>query len=82
MSYSHISSRATVKAPYRLDSIDTVPAPKGCDGTWFRYVISQGDNKIVGMRCGMHSEVSVVLTDYVERLNMRSGWQQVRKPGR
>lgn len=73
MSYVHISSRAAITATYRLDSIDTVPAPQGCDGTWQRYVITQGDNKIVGLRCGMHNEVSLVIADYVERLNMRAG---------
>lgn len=73
MSYVNISSRAALQAPFRLDSIDAVPAPQGCEGTWQRYVITQGDNKIVGMRCGMATEVSVVITDYVERLNTRAG---------
>ena len=79
MSYVRISSRSTLESPFKLHSIDTVPAPEGCEGTWQRYVITQGDNKIVGMRCGMPGEVSLVLTEYVERMNVRAGRQAAKQ---
>ena len=59
------------EAPFRLESIDEIAAPQGQDGVWQRYVITQGANTIVGMRPGVLSEVSVLLEQQVERLNMR-----------
>jgi hypothetical protein len=82
MTYVHISSPPEVEsACYRVDSIDAIAAPEGCVGTWQRYVISQGDNKIVGMRCGLRDEVSLILEDYVQRMNVRAGRQRP-KPAR
>lgn len=62
--------------PFRLVSIEEVPAPSGQEGVWQRYVIAQGSNTIVGMRAGSRSEVDQALTDYVERLNVRFAKQQ------
>ncbi|HJY40699.1 MAG TPA: hypothetical protein VJ303_05675 [Steroidobacteraceae bacterium] len=63
-------------SPFRLESIDEVPPPEGQEGVWQRYVITQGANTIVGMRAGVQSEVSVLLAQHVERLNMRFAKQQ------
>jgi hypothetical protein len=63
-------------APFRLESVDEVSPPAGQDGVWQRYVITQGANTIVGMRAGVHSEVSSLLAQYVERLNLRFAKQQ------
>jgi hypothetical protein len=81
MPYVHISSSHAGEAPFRLESIDEVSAPEGQAGIWQRYVITQGANTIVGMRAGLHSEVSTVLAQYVERLNMRFAKQQIRAKG-
>lgn len=59
------------EAPFRLESIDEIAAPEGHDGVWHRYVITQGTNTIVGMCPGVLDEVSLLLQQQVERLNMR-----------
>jgi hypothetical protein len=82
MTYVHISSRVTAESPFRLHSVDGAPAPDGCEGTWQRYVITQGDNTIVGMRAGLRGEVSHLLEEYVERLNMRFARKRVKLLGR
>jgi hypothetical protein len=64
---------------FRLESVVEIAAPEGQDGIWQRYVITQGANTIVGMRAGMRDEVSVLLNQYVERLNMRFAKQQAKK---
>jgi hypothetical protein len=69
-------SADSVQAPFRLDSLEDVPPPSGCEGTWYRYVIKQGDNVIVGLREGAHSEVSATVAAYIERLNLRFAKQQ------
>jgi hypothetical protein len=71
MTYVRTVSRSGPEIPFQLTSVDETPAPDGCDGVWQRYVITQGANTIVGVRCGLHDEVTVQLTDVVERLNMR-----------
>lgn len=76
MTYAQISTVAILESPFRLDSLEAVPAPQGCEGTWQRYVITQGENRIVGMRAGTHSEVTVILTQYLERLNERFAKQR------
>jgi hypothetical protein len=65
-----------IQAPFRLESLEDVPPPSGCEGTWHRYVIKQGDNVIVGLREGAHSEVSAIVAAYIERLNLRFAKQQ------
>lgn len=72
------SSSEIVGTGFCLDSLDDVPPPSGCEGTWHRYVIRQGDNVIVGMREGTRSEVLAVVDEYVNRLNMRFAKHQAR----
>lgn len=76
MTYTHIPSSAAVESPFWLDSVQAVAAPGGCEGPWQRYIIRQGDNVIVGMRSGQRSEVTVIATEYVERLNLRFAKQR------
>ena len=59
------------EAPFRLESIDEIAPPEGQDGVWQRYVITQGANTIVGMRPGVLADVSLLLEQQVERLNLR-----------
>jgi hypothetical protein len=76
VTYPPKSSVDILQAPFRLDSLEDVPPPSGCEGTWYRYVIKQGDNVIVGLREGAHSEVSAIVAAYIERLNLRFAKQQ------
>jgi hypothetical protein len=70
-----------IDTPFRLESLDEVDPPEGQEGVWHRYVITQGANTIVGMRAGLHSEVSVLLAQYVEQLNLRFAKQQSKLKG-
>jgi len=81
MTYTHISSAHLAQAPFQLESVDEVSAPAGQQGVWQRYVITQGANRIVGMRAGAHGEVSLLLTQHVERLNLRFAKQKAKKAG-
>ena len=56
---------------FKLDSIAKAAAPSGATGMWHSYVISQGANKIAGVRAGTHEEVAELLRVFVERLNER-----------
>jgi hypothetical protein len=76
VTYPYKSSSEILQAPFRLDSLEGVAPPSGCEGTWYRYVIKQGDNVIVGQREGAHSEVSAIVSAYVDRLNLRFAKQQ------
>ena len=78
VSSDHKSSSEIVGTGFCLDSLVDVPPPSGCEGTWHRYVIRQGDNVIVGMREGTRSEVLAVVDEYVNRLNMRFAKHQAR----
>ena len=73
------SSSEILQTPFSLDSLDDVPPPSGCEGTWHRYVIRQGDNVIVGLREGVRSEVVAVIGEYVNRLNMRFAKHQSKQ---
>lgn len=75
------TSMQAPEAPFRLESVVEVAAPEGQEGVWQRYVIAQGNNTIVGMRAGLHAEVSLLLAQYVERLNMRFAKQQKKAQG-
>ena len=57
--------------PFTLDSISQAAAPGGAEGMWYSYVITQGTNRIAGVRTGTYAEVSMLLQDMVERLNER-----------
>jgi hypothetical protein len=79
MTHVHVAPPPTEEnCLFQLHSVDGTPAPAGCEGTWQRYVITQGSNTIVGMRAGLRSEVSSVVADYVERLNLRFARQRVK----
>jgi len=65
------STDVALELPFKMDSIATVAAPAGAAGTWFSYVISQGENRIAGMRAGTHAEVTTHVHDLIERLNDR-----------
>jgi hypothetical protein len=60
-----------IEAPFRVDSISKVTAPEGSDGIWFKYVITQGNNLISGVRSGAQAEVTSLVGEMVERLNER-----------
>jgi hypothetical protein len=78
MPYAHASTSSLAQAPFQLESVDEVTAPEGQQGVWQRYVITQGTNRIVGMRAGAHAEVSLLLAQHVERLNLRFAKQKAR----
>ncbi len=59
------------EVPFRLASLNETGAPEGTDGTWYRYVIVQGTNRITGVRSGPESEVMHLVQDMVERMNER-----------
>jgi len=60
-----------LEVPFRLASIAPVEAPAGCEGSWHRYVIIQGENEITGLRAGSQAEVQRLVDEMVERLNER-----------
>jgi len=62
---------ALLEIPFRIDTIDQVPAPDGSDAIWQRYVITQGANTIVGLRAGARSDAVPHIEDMVARLNER-----------
>jgi hypothetical protein len=62
---------AVMELPFRVDSITPATAPEGSEGSWCRYVISQGNNRIAGLRAGTLSEVQLLISEMVEHLNER-----------
>ena len=71
MTSGYKPSSEILQTRFCLDSLDDVPPPSGCEGPWHRYVIRQGDNVIVGLRAGERAEVTAVVDEYVNRLNLR-----------
>jgi hypothetical protein len=65
------STETTVELSFKLESISKAAAPRGAEGVWHSYVISQGANTIEGVRAGTHAEVTTLLHDMIERLNER-----------
>jgi hypothetical protein len=61
----------TLALPFKLDSISEAKTPAGADGVWHSYVISQGTNRITGVRAGTRAEVVLLVEQMVERLNER-----------
>ncbi len=57
--------------PFTVGSVSRTAAPKGAEGLWHSYVISQGANTIAGVRAGTQTEVTMQLNLMVERLNER-----------
>jgi hypothetical protein len=66
---------AALETPFSLESVTPATAPAGSEGTWHKYVIVQGDNRIVGTRLGSLAEVRTQAHEMIERLNERSGKQ-------
>ncbi len=62
---------SVLEGPFKVDSIVPVAAPQGSEGVWHRYVITQGSNRITGMRAGARADIAVVVDEMVERLNDR-----------
>jgi hypothetical protein len=60
-----------IALPFTVNSISRIAAPKGAEGVWHSYVISQGHNTIAGARAGTQLEVTTQLNQMVERLNER-----------
>ena len=71
MGFSRAVPLTSAEVPFELTSVEQVEAPKGSEGPWQRYVISQGTNTIVGMRGGLDPDVRVALGELVGRLNLR-----------
>ena len=71
-----------MQLPFKLESIAKTAAPGGAEGTWHRYVISQGTNTIEGVRAGTQAEVTSLVHDMVERLNERREGKQRAKSKR
>jgi hypothetical protein len=78
MTYIRPKSYENLLTPFRLDTLQEIEAPEGCDGVWHRYVIVQGTNTIVGMRSGALSDVNHIVNGIVERLNLRFAKQQAK----
>ena len=76
------ATETTVELPFKLDSIAESAAPSGATGVWHSYVISQGANKIEGVRAGTQEQVAELLRDLVERLNDRREGKRRPKPKR
>lgn len=62
-----------------MESITKTTTPEGSEGTWYRYVISQGINEITGIRSGGQAEVTSLVGEMVERLNLRRIGKTTRK---
>jgi hypothetical protein len=66
------STRAHLDHPFELASISRAAAPVGAaSDSWYRYVIAQGSNAIVGHREGTLKSVTEAVTEIVAALNLR-----------
>jgi hypothetical protein len=60
---------------YHLISVERSDAPDGAEGgKWCRYVIGQGNSRIVGHRLGSVQQVTQHAKTCVEELNARAKW--------
>lgn len=58
--------------PFTLKSLAKSPPPEGVDSTnWHRYVITQGQNTIVGHVQGSHAAAQRAVNEIIDRLNER-----------
>ncbi len=58
--------------PFKLKAIRKERTPAGAEGVgWHRYVITQGDNTIVGHRQGSTRSVALAVEEIVLQLNER-----------
>jgi len=57
---------------FELSSINTTATPEGAPkATWYKYVITQGNNTILGQRPGTRKSVTAAVEEIVEQLNLR-----------
>jgi hypothetical protein len=68
-----------LEVPFVRRSVTPTAAPEGGEGPWHRYVITQGDNEITGLRAGSLTEVTRHVDDLTERLNERRVGKQKHK---
>ena len=60
------------KAKYQLESVEVTDPPEGMpDGDWCRYIIGQGNSKIVCVRSGSLKSVTQYAESYARELNDR-----------
>jgi len=65
--------------PFKLKSIRTERPPAGAEGVgWHRYVITQGENTIVGHRQGSTRTVTLAVEEIVLHLNERQAVRVTR----
>lgn len=58
--------------PFEMSSLEKAEAPTGAEGkNWYRYVINQGVNEIVGYRQGSRKTVSQEVEEIIVHLNER-----------
>ncbi len=58
--------------PYEIVSVQRAEPPPGVEGSdWYRYVITQGSNKINGCRQGDLEAVTLAVEEIVAQLNER-----------
>ena len=58
---------------YPVISVEKIDTPKGAKGTWYRYVIGQGNTQLTGSRQGTLNQVTAYANEYAQMLNERSG---------
>ncbi|MBL8264754.1 hypothetical protein [Steroidobacter sp.] len=68
---SAAATDAWLETPFVRQSVTPTATPEGCEGNWFKYVISQGDNEITGLRAGSLNEVTRQVDEMTDRLNER-----------
>lgn len=65
-------SRSREDQPFKVASITKTDPPEGTDSKdWYRYVITQGTNTIVGCRQGSLKSVTQAVEEMVGSLNER-----------
>jgi hypothetical protein len=85
MSENPVQTRTILESPFQVQSVLPVTPPKGTNGDWYRYIITQGgnsDNAITGTRSGNLTEIHSQLAEMVERLNERLGKIEAKKKTR
>jgi len=65
--------------PFEMTSLEKAEPPSGTEGkNWYKYVINQGPNEIIGYRQGSLRAVTQAVQDIIVNLNQRRSG----KPGR
>jgi hypothetical protein len=73
------ATEAWLEVPFVRTSVAPIAPPEGSEGLWHKYVISQGDNEITGLRAGTLNEVIRHVDELTERLNERRVGKQKHK---